>query len=67
MQGKVKWYNAAKGFGFIQGAPELGDIFVHYSALPKADQHLDLTGKTVVFECVTDPRGPQAFNVEVKS
>jgi len=62
LEGKVKWFNETKGYGFIQqdGGP---DIFVHYSAI-KADGFRTLTeGDKVSFEIVEGERGPKAANV----
>lgn len=61
-QGKVKWFNDAKGFGFItrDGAP---DVFVHYSALPAGGFRTLKEGQLVQFEVVDGPKGPQAANV----
>lgn len=62
MKGKVKWFNAEKGFGFIER--EGGeDIFVHFSAI-KMDGYKSLDeGQEVEFEIVKGDRGPQAANV----
>jgi CspA family cold shock protein len=62
MIGKVKWFNAEKGFGFIER--EGGeDVFVHFSAI-KMDGYKALDeGQTVEFEIVKGERGPQAANV----
>lgn len=58
--GKVKWYNADKGFGFIER--EGGrDLFVHASALG-GDGSLT-EGETVEFDIVDGPKGPAAENV----
>ncbi|MGH9486797.1 MAG: cold-shock protein [Terriglobales bacterium] len=61
-QGKVKWFNDAKGFGFItrEGAP---DVFVHYSALPQGGFRTLKEGQLVQFEVIDGPKGPQASNV----
>ncbi len=61
-QGTVKWFNSAKGYGFIQrGAGE--DVFVHYSAI-QGDGYRNLQeGATVEFEVVKGPKGLQAANV----
>jgi CspA family cold shock protein len=61
-QGKVKWFNDAKGFGFVQqeGGP---DVFVHYSAIA-ADGFKSLAeGDKVEFEIKQGPKGLQAANV----
>lgn len=62
LQGKVKWFNASKGFGFIE--VEGGeDVFVHYSAIQgEGFKSLD-EGDAVTFEIVEGDRGPQAANV----
>jgi CspA family cold shock protein len=60
--GKVKWFNNAKGYGFIE-QPGEPDIFVHYSAI-SADGYKTLTqGQDVEFEVTNGPKGPQAENV----
>ena len=62
INGKVKWFNNAKGYGFIE-QPGEQDIFVHYSAI-QGDGFKTLSeGQAVDFELVTGPKGPQAFNV----
>ncbi|MBM7568107.1 cold-shock protein [Paenibacillus sacheonensis] len=60
--GTVKWFNAEKGFGFIQR--ENGDdVFVHFSAIQgEGYKSLD-EGQRVEFNVVTGQRGPQAENV----
>jgi CspA family cold shock protein len=61
-QGTVKWFNSAKGYGFIQrSAGE--DVFVHFSAI-QGDGYRNLQeGATVEFEVVRGPKGLQAANV----
>ena len=61
-QGRVKWFNDAKGFGFIE--QEGGDdVFVHFSAI-KGDGFKSLAeGQQVSFEVVQGPKGLQAANV----
>jgi CspA family cold shock protein len=61
MKGTVKWYNARKGYGFIQGEDDK-DIFVHRSAVPE-DMSLD-EGDEVEFDLEDSDRGPQAKNVK---
>lgn len=62
--GKVKWFNAEKGFGFITS--ETGkDIFVHYSAIQTGGFRSLEEGQNVSFEITESDRGPQASNVTV--
>lgn len=62
MKGTVKWFNNAKGFGFI-GREDGPDVFVHYSAV-LADGYKTLQeGDTVEFEIVQGQKGPQADKV----
>ena len=64
MTGKVKWFNAEKGYGFIT-SDEGKDIFVHYSAI-QVDGFRSLEeGQKVSFEIVESDRGQQAANVVV--
>jgi len=61
-EGAVKWFNASKGFGFIE-QDNGGDVFVHYSAI-KTDGFKTLDeGARVQFEVVDGPKGPAADNV----
>ena len=63
--GKVKWFNAEKGFGFIT-SEEGKDIFAHFSAI-QADGYKSLEeGQTVDYDVTETDRGPQAQNVVVK-
>ncbi|MBP2257884.1 cold-shock protein [Virgibacillus alimentarius] len=60
--GKVKWFNAEKGFGFIE-VEDGDDVFVHFSAIQgEGFKTLD-DGQTVTFEIEEGARGPQAVNV----
>ncbi|MCI0350722.1 MAG: cold shock domain-containing protein [Acidobacteriales bacterium] len=62
MTGQVKWFNNAKGYGFI-GRSDGADVFVHYSAI-MGDGYKSLQeGETVEFEIVQGQKGPQASNV----
>jgi len=60
--GKVKWFNNAKGYGFIE--QEGGtDVFVHYSAIEGSGYRSLEEGQQVEFEITQGPKGPQAANV----
>ncbi|HXK60745.1 MAG TPA: cold shock domain-containing protein [Acidobacteriota bacterium] len=61
--GKVKWFNNAKGYGFIQYEGSDRDVFVHYSAIQEDGYRTLKEGQTVEFELKEGPRGPQAENV----
>jgi cold shock protein len=60
--GKVKWFNNAKGYGFIE-KPGEQDIFVHYSAISGDGYKTLIQGQEVEFEVTNGPKGPQAENV----
>jgi CspA family cold shock protein len=62
MKGTVKWFNNAKGYGFIghDGGP---DVFVHYSAITSEGYKSLQEGDVVEFEIVQGNKGPQAANV----
>lgn len=62
INGTVKWFNDAKGFGFIQreGGP---DVFVHFSAIQSNGFKSLAEGDHVEFEIVDGQKGPQATNV----
>ncbi|WP_061648096.1 cold shock protein CspA [Staphylococcus aureus] len=61
-QGTVKWFNAEKGFGFIEVEGE-NDVFVHFSAINQDGYKSLEEGQAVEFEVVKGARGPQAANV----
>jgi CspA family cold shock protein len=60
--GRVKWFNNAKGYGFIvqDGGPE---VFVHYSAIQGDGYKTLVEGQEVEFEIAQSDKGPQAANV----
>lgn len=62
MTGKVKWFNAEKGFGFIE-REDGDDVFVHFSAIEGEGFKTLEEGQDVEFEIVEGNRGPQAANV----
>ena len=66
MVGKVKWFNNAKGYGFI-GRNDGPDVFVHYSAISGAGYRTLEEGDPVKFEVVQGSKGPQAADVEKKT
>lgn len=60
--GKVKWFNEAKGFGFIE--QEGGtDVFVHYTAIDGSGFRTLSEGQSVEFDVIQGPKGPQAQKV----
>ncbi|AUJ26454.1 MULTISPECIES: cold-shock protein [Virgibacillus] len=63
--GVVKWFNAEKGYGFIQ-QEEGNDVFVHYSAIQEEGFKTLEEGQEVSFDIVEGERGPQAANVVKK-
>ncbi|MCC3683536.1 cold-shock protein [Staphylococcus epidermidis] len=61
-QGTVKWFNAEKGFGFIE-RENGGDVFVHFSAIVEDGYKSLEEGQSVEFDIVEGERGEQAANV----
>lgn len=61
-KGKVKWFNAEKGFGFIENEDGT-DVFVHFSAIAMDGYKTLEEGAEVEFEVVEGAKGPQAANV----
>ena len=61
--GTVKWFNDAKGYGFIQQDGSDKDVFVHYTAIQGEGFKTLAEGQKVEFELIDGPKGPQAANV----
>lgn len=61
-EGKVKWFNEAKGYGFISTEND-GDIFVHYSSIEGNGYKTLAEGQAVSFEIEQGPKGPKAIHV----
>jgi len=62
-KGRVKWFNAEKGFGFIE-REDGKDVFVHFSAIAMEGFKTLEEGAEVEFEVVEGAKGPQAANVQ---
>jgi CspA family cold shock protein len=63
-QGTVKWFNDAKGYGFVS-RPNGEDVFVHFSAIQSAGFKSLQEGQAVQFDVVKGPKGMQAENVQL--
>ena len=64
LNGKVKWFNSAKGFGFIEREDKEKDVFVHISAVRNAGMNGLDEGQTLTFEVEDGPKGPNATNLK---
>lgn len=62
MNGKVKWFNDDKGFGFIK-SEDGKDVFVHFSAINMGGRKTLTEGDSVEFDVVASEKGPKAANV----
>ena len=64
MNGKVKWFNSTKGFGFIERGDNEKDVFVHISAVRSAGMDGLDEGQAMTFEIEEGPKGPNAVNLQ---
>jgi CspA family cold shock protein len=64
VQGKVKWFNDRKGYGFISRDDGQGDVFVHFSSVDGDGYKTLREGEALEFEIVDSPKGPKAANVK---
>jgi cold shock CspA family protein len=62
--GKVKWFNEAKGFGFITPDDDGEDLFAHFSAIQGSGFKSLKEGQKVSFELTSGPKGKQAANIK---
>jgi len=63
VSGKVKWFNNAKGYGFIIEDGKTEDLFAHYSAIQMEGYKTLKAGQAVVFEIIQGPKGLHAVNI----
>ena len=64
LQGKVKWFNPTKGFGFIEREDKEKDVFVHVSAVRNAGMNGLDAGQALTFDVEDGPKAPSAFNLK---
>ncbi|BDM23817.1 cold shock domain-containing protein CspD [Pseudomonas sp. LRP2-20] len=62
--GKVKWFNNAKGYGFINEEGKTDDLFAHYSAIQMEGYKTLKAGQSVVFEIIQGPKGLHAVQIK---
>ena len=67
IDGTVKWFNNAKGFGFIEPQGGGDDVFVHYSAIKSEGYRTLNEGQAVAYEAEQGPKGYHAVEVEIKN
>lgn len=67
VNGKVKWFNGSKGYGFITRDDGQADVFVHFSAIAGEGYKSLEEGNAVEFEVTQGQKGPQATNVKLIS
>ena len=64
LQGKVKWFNQTKGFGFIEREDKEKDVFVHVSAVRDAGMNGLDEGQALTFDVEDGPKGPSVVNLK---
>ena len=64
LQGKVKWFNPAKGFGFVERDDKEKDVFIHISAVKEAGIQKLFENDKLEFELIDGPKGPSAGNLK---
>ncbi len=64
--GKVKWFNNAKGYGFILSGKSDEDLFAHYSAIQMDGYKTLEAGQTVYFDTTPGPKGTHAINIRAE-
>ena len=64
MNGKVKWFNGQKGYGFIEREDKEKDVFIHVSALRDAGMKGLEDGQALTFDIEEGPKGPNAVNLQ---
>ena len=67
INGKVKWFNGTKGYGFIEREDKEKDVFVHSSAVRAAGLRYLNEGGELMFEVENNEKGPAAVNLQKKS
>ena len=65
VQGKVKWFNASKGYGFLERPDGEADVFVHFSAIEMDGYKTLNEGQKVEFEITEGPKGLQASAIKM--
>ncbi|TFY95059.1 cold shock domain-containing protein CspD [Pseudomonas nabeulensis] len=64
INGKVKWFNNAKGYGFVNEEGKTEDLFAHYSAIIMDGYKTLKAGQAVSFEIIQGPKGLHAVNID---
>ena len=64
--GTVKWYNARKGFGFVEREDSEKDVFIHASAVKAAGLKRLEVGQKISFDIEESPKGPNAINIKAE-